>query len=380
MTAIKFNFILVLLLSITSIANAAVTNEVTGNMEFGRHSSIKNIPEFESMDARISAHAAVDVRVRKTYSDDGDKLVITVPPVKDVVLSNSKGNSLVLTAGLQSLGADVYNTPGSDFVVNTFTDGNSQSGCRLAGVGITDGKKIRTISSPGVNCAFINFPSGYVSEEVEVHRLKFGFGLRDSLKVKVAPVEPGIYSGTLRYSLGPTGELSLGPNASYSDSFIDIPLSVEVFPPEFKITFPPGSEQAVLIPPGGWHHWINRSQRPDKLSANIPFRIIGVGDFEVYSVCEFSVIDSASYCGIKNDAGDLISFETKLHLPAPWSGQVLALGVREGFGLPLKSSAAIETHGKLEVYISNPGHINKLMSFPGNEFKGNITVVFDGDI
>ncbi|MGH8486890.1 MAG: hypothetical protein ACRESP_21035, partial [Pseudomonas sp.] len=97
-------------------------------------------------------------------------------------------------------------------------------------------------------------------------------------------MKPGTYRGSLTYTLGPGGDFDFGNDVTELNGnslTLNFVLEVEH---AFIFDFPPGSDRAVLEPPGGWHSWLSGARAPERLQRDLPFRLWSTGPFKVYKL------------------------------------------------------------------------------------------------
>ncbi|ARP85100.1 hypothetical protein CAL13_01860 [Bordetella genomosp. 9] len=80
----------------------------------------------------------------------------------------------------------------------------------------------------------------------------------------------GTYRGEHTFTIGPGGDFDFGDRATVERSSIVIALELFVHH-QFELHLPPGSDRAVLEPPGGWGAWLNSGRRPTKIFRDVPF-------------------------------------------------------------------------------------------------------------
>lgn len=195
-------------------------------------------------------------------------------------------------------------------------------------------------------------------------------------------MKPGLFRGSLEYSVGPGGDFDFGNDVTDLNSnrlTVDFELDVQH---AFVIDFPPGSERAVLEPPNGWSGWLSRGQAPQRLYRDLPFRIWSSGPFKAYKLCQYPL---QGRCGIRNAANHEVPVTVALSLPA---------GIRtEGrevrrVELPSDKSAALAFEAQQAVFNRSANlhfevereHAQQMLAHPGSTYQGNVTVVFDAHL
>jgi len=193
-------------------------------------------------------------------------------------------------------------------------------------------------------------------------------------------MENGTYTGSVSYSIGPGGDFDFGDIWIPNDSLltINLALSVEHI---FAVQFPPGSDRLVLVPDGGWQQWLQRGQRPEKLSANQSFQIWSSTTFKMLLQCQYPVGDQ---CGIQNGAGDLVPVETRVTLP---TGVVALTGMPVNRYLLSNSNARFflpteyVDNGRAALHFEvSRDSVVQMTNHAGSRYSGNVTIVFDSEI
>ncbi|MEB6591072.1 MULTISPECIES: hypothetical protein [Pseudomonas] len=195
-------------------------------------------------------------------------------------------------------------------------------------------------------------------------------------------MKPGIYTGSVSYTIGPGGDFDFGNNVRNlnGDSLtLNFRLDVQH---AFIFDFPPGSERAVLEPPGGWQAWLGGRGAPQRLNRDLPFRLWSTGPFKVYKLCRYNL---ASGCGIRNDAGHQVPVEIALSLPggiqhAGGAVQKLPLPTGRGNALAFDSvTPVLNRPGQLHFEVAGPD-VRTMLAHPGSRYEGEVTVVFDAQL
>ncbi len=194
----------------------------------------------------------------------------------------------------------------------------------------------------------------------------------------LSSMKPGRYSATLSYQVGSGGDIDLGNRLTVlSDTVLDVVLELTV-KRDIHVEFPPGSDRAVLEPPGGWNLW-SGGKPPKQLARDIPFRVTIDGPFGVYVKCQYSV--SADSCGLRNQHADEVPVSTRLTLRSTTSGGSSAVKVT----LPTLEhdkrvlepvQPLLNQPGMLHFSVESEG-VEQMVKHPGSTYQGQVTVVFD---
>jgi hypothetical protein len=200
-------------------------------------------------------------------------------------------------------------------------------------------------------------------------------------------MKPGMYRGSVSFTVGSSGQIDLGNNASVSRSpTLELNFELEV-QHALVVDFPPGSQLAVLEPPGGWTHWGDiggppGSRRlPPNLYVQHPFRLWSSGPFKVYIECERSMVDR---CGLRQRGGSAqVPFSVGISLPGAvtHNGQAVS-----NLRLPVGQANALQFDSS-KVSYNQPGALRYEVEGPalatmkaGETYSGWVTIVFDAEL
>lgn len=238
---------------------------------------------------------------------------------------------------------------------------------------------VKNPSSPSAcNSSNTSSEAGLVTQS-EVRDMGIGYSLKmpSALKMK-----QGLYRGSVDFSVGPGGDFDFGNGVTdLNDTRLTLNFEVDV-QHAFVLQFPPGSDRAVLEPPGGWQAWLGGRALPPRLERDIPFRLWSTGPFTVYMRCNVKVGD---HCGIINREGDTVVVDVSLDLPPEVRHQgkpVRRLSIPWGSANPLGFEHVLPASNRpanLHFEVSG-GHVGILAQFPGTTFEGIVTLVFDSDL
>ncbi|UVL54651.1 hypothetical protein [Pseudomonas sp. B21-035] len=190
----------------------------------------------------------------------------------------------------------------------------------------------------------------------------------------------GVYRAQLQLSVGGSGaDFDLGNRfTSVSTNMLTFNFEFTVKHP-LKLEFPPGSERAVLEPPGGWASWINRGTPPQRLYRVLPFQIWTTGAISVHTRCEY---DLGGRCGIRGRDGHQVPLKVALTLPssmkhqgAPVDNLVLPVGAPAALTIDTVE-ATLDRQARLLFEVSQADTAS-MLGYPGETFQGDVTLVLD---
>ena len=196
----------------------------------------------------------------------------------------------------------------------------------------------------------------------------------------------GIYRGSSRYTRGGLGmDLDMGDGVNIPDPYLYINFELTVNH-MFALEFPPGSETAVLQPLGGWSQWTDYKKVPATLRKDQHFTVSGSTNFSVNLSCEFPMPDGR--CGISNGVST-VPLDVAITMPG-FLGRI-GMGFMEAVDYPLtaspidvprfspKEGAVFQRRSYLRFEV-NDEPIKEMVTHPGTQYKGRVTVIFDADM
>ncbi|WP_043203832.1 hypothetical protein [Pseudomonas putida] len=192
----------------------------------------------------------------------------------------------------------------------------------------------------------------------------------------------GTWRGSVTYSIGPGGDFDFGNDVTaLSGNSLTVNFVLDV-QHAFIFEFPPGSDRAVLEPPGGWQAWLAGGKPPQRLARDLPFRVWSTGPFKVYKLCEHYV---DTRCAIRNQQSDQVPVEVAMSLPSGIEHQgapVQRLALPSGRLAALQFDAAMATlnrPGQLHFQVAR-NDVQSMLRYPGSTYTGLVTVVFDAEL
>lgn len=209
-----------------------------------------------------------------------------------------------------------------------------------------------------------------------------GIGYKLSLPSPTKIVS-GIYRGSLVFTVGDVNsdfDFGEGTRGLASSLTIDFELDLRH---ELKVDFPPGSDRAVLEPPGGWLAWPG-GRVPPQLARDLPFRLTASGPFTVHAGCEYQ-LEGVSLCNIFNENGDRAVVNLAMSLPAGVkynNGPVQRLRIPANAARPLRlvpDAATSALPGTVHFWIGE-SWVESMLQKPGSTYRGGITLLFDAEV
>lgn len=224
--------------------------------------------------------------------------------------------------------------------------------------------------------ALFDIPGPFIYNRVET---AFEFVMPNPLDM-----DPGDYSASTLYSVGPGQDFDLGDLMLPSDSQIALDFRF-VVNSALTVDFPPGSQRAVLQPKEGWQGWLDSGRKPLGLSAFQNFRLSTSSNFKMYLACEYSVgTDCAIYAESATNNTQVAVVDTMVSFPA---GITLTSGKRAAIKVPLaqgiNNAVSFEvdgvqmSRGAIINYEIKPEVTAFMVDNPGSTYSGVVTIVFD---
>ncbi len=374
--AIK-NIVILTAVVFPSVALAVSTQEVKGFYFIGKNTNVS----FSGSTNENEDAADLVLDIPRNTIEASNFLFLKGPGEKIITLTNDQGNSFQIN--IRPRIYIVFSAPGGNSGAWYDLLMSSSSGCNHTNAGSNSGGvHFYFTLQTDLNCTI---PDTGALSSSRLHYSRIRFPLFHSQTV-TPPTVPGLYRGTVSYSVGPASELSFGPTADYNISSIEIPIAVEVTDMEHRITFPAGADLAVLTPAGGWAHWISSGKRPDSISRDIPFTITSAGRVSVVLAdCSYAI---RTACQIASSDGDLASLSIGVTLPAPWTTVIPQANVVNSTIYPDSYSRAttLNTHyqvvrnsrGTIKVEVKG-AELDKMLAKPGSTWTGNVTLLFEKD-
>ncbi|MBH3359899.1 hypothetical protein [Pseudomonas guariconensis] len=209
-----------------------------------------------------------------------------------------------------------------------------------------------------------------------------GIGYRLSLPAPTNIVS-GIYRGTLVFTMeGAAADFDFGEGVRDLDSTLTVEFEIDLRH-ELKVEFPPGTDRAVLEPPGGWGVW-SGGRAPAQITRDLPFRLTTSGPLTVYATCS-DQLPGTSLCLIGNDKGHRVPYFVEMTLPSTvqhGNGPVQRLIIipdpfRARRLVPV--SAIANAKGTLHLTVRG-GHVGSMLGYPGSTYAGTVTLIFDAQV
>jgi len=324
---------------------------------------------------------------RKTTSqgaaDLRDRFFVRLPARRTVtVVNQSTFESYAVTLEFLQVSLELQRTRGLP-EVPIF---NLEGGCALRvsesrGFGAY-GRFVWTVNDPAIpQPCYSDSRNGTIGDQVESDVGLAGVVYRLTMPRPIG-MPQGTYRGTTEFTMGGDGDFAFGNNAvDFNDSILTVHLELDVRH-DLYLRFPPGSDRAVLEPPGGWQAYLGGRGLPPRLERDLPFRIWSTGPFKVYKRCEF---DMGLHCGIRNASNHAVPLEVGLSLPSNVQhegGAARRIPLTTG---ALDAPVFLPQHllsnqpGQLHFQVGGAA-VKEMAAHAGTTYQGEVTVLFDADL
>jgi hypothetical protein len=254
------------------------------------------------------------------------------------------------------------------------------SPCRYSGVGFFSPNSYRffwktPVEALCTKATMATIPSMYFDT------LDFAYELRTPNPLGMSS---GLYTGSLTYSMGPSGDFSFGSQFQPDDDRVTLDFVLDV-QHTLKVDIPPGGNQVVLQPQGGWQSWLDSGRKPVRLFRDQTFLISASSRFSMSIECEHD-LGFGSGCGIVDrESGYAGAVDVSVSLPS---------GLTDSTGQPVnryplkrQASAAFQPGiyldrkpGTLHFEVGPTSTNWLIINAKGRPFRGNITVIWDSEV
>lgn len=322
---------------------------------------------------------SVDTGIRGTKTTIGsgnrNNFYFGMPGRREIRVQDSEGNSHSLILRITGMGFR-YQSP------NGSSGGPGMNSCAVVLTNYGAGTNaMRLFVRPDEGDSAFACWSGSVSNQADrvIHELDIVYSLEtpDPFGMK-----SGHYRGETTYTVGDVGaDIDLGGGANPDSNTLTLKFDLTVNH-AFRLSFPPGSDRAVLAPVGGWSQWVGGGRPPSALRRDLPFSVSSSGRFTVGLACQ---IPSGLRCAIREQAsGAQVPIDIAVTMPSMTNVRTGEPAVAHPLlALPVKDRALFGNDGYVQ---SHPSRLHfevagdplrTMLSKPGTQWKGDVTVIFD---
>lgn len=192
----------------------------------------------------------------------------------------------------------------------------------------------------------------------------------------------GLYTGSLSYTLGPSGDFQMGSMMVPNDDNLTLDFVLDV-QHTLKVDLPPGGNKVTMEPVGGWQRWIDTGRMPTEIYRDQPFHLSASSRFKVMMVCSSL---GGSECDIGNNQVGFSKFEVRLTVPKG----VVGPGGADGWTGTLQHNRWLGPFEPSRYVDREPGNLRfqmprkwiEVLLRPGmnGTLWGNATIIFDSEV
>lgn len=210
--------------------------------------------------------------------------------------------------------------------------------------------------------------------------LDFSYELRTPNPLNMSS---GLYTGSLSYTLGPTGDFQMGPMMVPDDGDLTLNFVLDV-QHTLKVDLPPGGNKVVLEPEGGWQPWIASGVKPSRIYRDQLFHLSASSRFKVMMLCDSFTFYGAE-CRLRGGT-DATWVHTKLSLPGGINGpdgapvKDLVLKKNEWVGPFYPGLYVDRKPGNLRFEMPPDAIAFTVRPGASDTFRGDITVIWDSEV
>jgi len=297
----------------------------------------------------------------------------------DVTVRNETGSEAILKWRANAMSARIDNAREVFQLAGWVTWSSPEPPCSYVTTAVGGGWHEFIWRVPEGSAPCIKKPAGEVSMPMLVSRFSIGYELSapDPLSMR-----NGVYTGTLNLTMGPGGDFDFGDRATVTESVVTLHFTLTV-QHELKVDFSPGGQRAVLVPEGGWNHWVDHGRLPTSLTKDLPFSLSSSAPFSVTLECEHP--QPNGNCGLRNatnPAAPMVPVAVAITMPGFRETQrnldalnlkLSTHGITPRF---LSDAYAVNRASRLHFDVTGE-HVKSILDHPGDQYRGNVTVVFD---
>ncbi|MFP2505006.1 hypothetical protein [Buttiauxella gaviniae] len=315
-----------------------------------------------------------------------DGVLVRTPAARTIQVTNDEsGDTAELILEFTDLGYQVRGLPS----LYTVTQGSLDTPDNL-GVNCTKGRLAGALSTgvslflwpivaakqaTGAECVKALKPE-VVSNPQSFNSVLIGYKLTSPNPLEM---RNGIYRGSQSYTLSPSGDFSFG-SGNYSEVLtFNFELNVQH---DFSIRQPPGSENVVLTPPGGWEQWLHRGTAPPSLQRDSQFFITSSSPLTLSMHCEHL---EGLTCGLQSKLDDsIVPVQVAITVPGMKNAQGQAVeklaltSRRPGERLGVESYI-VDQRSTVHFQVDGP-EVEQMIRQPGSRWRGGVTLIFDAGL
>lgn len=196
-------------------------------------------------------------------------------------------------------------------------------------------------------------------------------------------MKPGVYRGSLRYSVGlGTEDIAFFPErGNVTDNVLIVNFTVTV-PLVFRVDIPAGGSRIELTPQEGWANWLLRGRKLSRLIKNQTFVLWSNSPFTMRLECTSHVGES---CALQENGGSLaVPVNVSMSLPGNFkdaSNGRVNNKVLNSIGSDIFSPSEYmdRQSGNLQFEVREEA-VAEMLRRPGSNYSGTVTVIWESAI
>lgn len=251
------------------------------------------------------------------------------------------------------------------------------SPCLYSGVGLYSASTYRFFwKTPAqgacTKTAAFRIPSMYFNT------LDFAYELRTPNPLGMSS---GLYTGSINYQIGPGRDFNIG-NMQPDDGNLTLDFVLDV-QHTLKVELPPGGNQIILEPQGGWQSWLDQGRKPTRLFRDQTFLISASSRFTMRLECEWDLPGGCAIVDRVTGIAGVVNVSVSLPNGLVSSGgqPVKKAPLSRTATMPFQPGFYVDRMpGTLHFEMSEGSTSQVISASQGRPFKGNITVIWDSEV
>ncbi|MFJ2481090.1 hypothetical protein ACIOWE_12510 [Pseudomonas sp. NPDC087598] len=332
-----------------------------------RFNDIRTLKPNDSIDVRVPANWR---QLTVTNAETGDAEMVEVRII-------GIGSQYVLSDAAYTLTGETDPLEGHRKLWAEGSWVNASAPCLYSGVGAYGDNRYRFFWKAPVEAA-CSKTAAFTIPSMYFDTLDFAYELRTPNPLRMSS---GLYTGSMTYSMGPSGDFSLGPLMDPDDGILNLDFVLDV-QHTLKVDLPPGGNRVVLEPEGGWMRWIDSGKKPIKIYRDQIFYLSASSRFKVMMLCNSF---GGPRCNLRSPKGNSTEVITQLTLPAgitgPGGGDVKLLQLQYNTWVGPFQPSVYQDRKVGSLRFEMPKDAIDFLIRPGfsDTFTGNITVIWDSE-
>ncbi|HFF3761909.1 hypothetical protein I5U56_05905 [Stenotrophomonas maltophilia] len=193
----------------------------------------------------------------------------------------------------------------------------------------------------------------------------------------------GRYTAAETWTTGGAGaDIDLGDNITGTQAIrLEFEFDVQH---DFDVRFPMENPHALLAPEGGWSQWADHGRVPIRLRQELPFHLTSSMDFSMKLRCAHDA--PGDRCGIRNTREDtVVPVDVDVTIPGMSNlrdgrpAQFTPLTSMDANAPRFSSAMYVQDRRSTLRFIAGQAAVEEMVTAPGSQWQGDITVIFDAN-